>query len=174
MEPWSRASGTELLDQLLEIDAGVYLPGDLLAKIDIATMAFSLEARSPLLDREFMELAASIPTRYKASGVQRKIALKGALRGWVPDAVLDAPKQGFELPVARWLRTDLAPFTREVLLDRESAGRGWTEPDAVAKLIDEHCDGAADHGRKLWSLLVLELWAQSATDPHSELCAATA
>jgi asparagine synthase (glutamine-hydrolysing) len=174
LEPWSRASGTELLDQLLEIDAGVYLPGDLLTKIDIATMAFSLEARSPLLDREFMELAASIPARHKASGVQRKIALKGALRGWVPDAVLDAPKQGFELPVARWLRTDLAPFAREVLLDRESSERGWTEPGAVARLIDEHCDGGADHGRKLWSLLVLELWAQSATDPHSELCVATA
>lgn len=160
--PWRKATGAELLDQLLEIDATVYLPGDLLPKIDIATMAFSLEARSPLLDHELMELAASIPPQYKASGVQRKIALKSALRGRLPDTILDGPKQGFELPVAHWLRTDLASLTRDVLLDRESIDRGWMRPTEVAALIDQHVSGAADHGRKLWSLLVLELWAQSA------------
>ena len=174
LEPWRDASGTELLDQLLEVDATVYLPDDLLAKIDIATMAFSLEARSPLLDHEFMELAASIPVAQKASGVQRKIALRGALRGWVPDAILDGPKRGFELPVASWMRTDLAPFTREVLLDREGAERGWTQPEAVATLIDQHVAGTADHSRKLWSLLVLELWAQSRSSTAPELAAAPA
>jgi len=172
--PWREASGAELLDQLLEVDATVYLPGDLLAKIDVATMAFSLEARSPLLDHELMELAASIPPAYKANGMQRKIALRGALRGWVPDAVLDGPKQGFELPVARWLRGDLAPFAREVLLDRESAERGWLRPAAIEALLDEHCDGRADHGRGLWALLALELWAQSVavSQPQPEAIAA--
>ena len=174
LAPWRQAGGAELLDQLLEVDATVYLPGDLLTKIDIATMAFSLEARSPLLDHEFMELAASIPAAQKASGVQRKIALRGALRGWLPDAILDGPKQGFELPVANWLRTDLASFTREVLLDREGAERGWTRPEAVATLIDQHVAGAADHSRKLWSLLVLELWAQSLSSTAPELAAAPA
>ena len=158
--PWSEATGDDLLDQLLEIDAAVYLPGDLLAKIDIATMAYSLEARSPLLDHEFMELAASIPADRKARGARRKISLKNALRGWIPDAVLDGRKQGFELPVASWLRTDLAPFMREVLLD-PAAERGWIRPDEVARLIDQHVDGSANHGRKLWSLLALELWAQA-------------
>jgi asparagine synthase (glutamine-hydrolysing) len=172
--PWQEAGGTALLDQLLEIDATVYLPGDLLPKIDIATMAYSLEARSPLLDHELMELAASLPPEQKAHGVQRKIALRRALRDMLPEAVLDGPKQGFELPVARWLRTDLAPFTREVLLDRESADRGWTEPGAVAALIDQHVAGTADHGRKLWALLMLELWAQSATGATPELFAAAA
>lgn len=163
LDPWREASGEALLDQLLEVDATVYLPGDLLPKIDIATMAFSLEARSPLLDHELMELAASIPPEQKASGVQRKVALRRALRGWVPDTILDGTKQGFELPVANWLRTDLAPYAREVLLDRESAERGWTRPAAVEQLLDQHVAGAADHGRKLWSLLALELWAQSVT-----------
>lgn len=172
--PWREASGAELLDQLLEIDATVYLPGDLLPKIDISTMAFSLEARSPLLDHELMELAASIPPAYKASGAQRKIALRGALRGWLPDAVLDGRKQGFELPVARWLRTDLAPFAREVLLDRASAERGWVQPAMVETLIDEHLAGGVDHGRRLWSLLALELWAQSSTAPAPELDLAAA
>ncbi len=172
--PWSDASGGELLDQLLEVDATVYLPGDLLPKIDIATMAYSLEGRSPLLDHELMELAAAIPPQYKASGTRRKIALRDALRGWVPDTILDGPKQGFELPVARWLRTDLAPFTRDVLLDRASAERGWMEPTAVATLIDQHVSGAADHGRKLWALLTLELWAQSIADTAPEPAFATA
>ena len=141
----------------------VYLPGDLLPKIDIATMAFSLEARSPLLDHELMELAASIPARAtRRSGAQRKIALRGALRGWLPDAILDGRKQGFELPVARWLRTDLAPFTREVLLDRESAERGWMRPEAVEALIDRARRRHRRPRPQLWSLLTLELWAQSA------------
>ncbi|HEU4906248.1 MAG TPA: asparagine synthase (glutamine-hydrolyzing) [Solirubrobacterales bacterium] len=166
--PWREASGAELLDQLLEVDASVYLPGDLLAKIDIATMAFSLEARSPLLDHELMELAAAIPTAHKARGAQRKIALRGALRGRLPDEVLDGRKQGFELPVARWLRGDLAPFAREVLLDRAAAERGWARPEAVAALLDEHLAGAADHGRRLWSLLSLELWAQETLDAAPE------
>jgi asparagine synthase (glutamine-hydrolysing) len=172
--PWREASGSELLDQLLEVDATVYLPGDLLAKIDIATMAFSLEARSPLLDHELMELAASIPAEHKARGAQRKIALRGALRGWLPDEVLDGRKQGFELPVAGWLRSELAPFAREVLLDRASADRGWARPAAVEALIDEHVAGTADHGRRLWSLLALELWAHSALDrpPAPSLAAA--
>jgi asparagine synthase (glutamine-hydrolysing) len=165
--PWGEAGGAELLDQLLEVDATVYLPGDLLPKIDIATMAFSLEARSPLLDHELMELAASIPPERKASGVQRKIALRSALRGWVPDAILDGPKRGFELPVADWLRTDLAPFAREVLLDRDSATRGWIRPEGAAALIDDHVAGRADHGRRLWSLLMLEVWAQSASGAMS-------
>jgi asparagine synthase (glutamine-hydrolysing) len=164
--PWGEASGAALLDQLLEVDATVYLPGDLLTKIDVATMAFSLEARSPLLDHELMELAASIPPAHKANGMQRKIALRGALRGWVPDAVLDGPKQGFELPVGRWLRGELAPFARQVLLDRESAERGWARPAAIEALLDEHRDGRADHGRGLWALLALELWAQSAAVPQ--------
>jgi asparagine synthase (glutamine-hydrolysing) len=174
LKPWQEASGADLLDQLLEIDATVYLPGDLLTKIDIATMACSLEARSPLLDHEFMELAASIPPAHKAWGAQRKIALRGALRGWLPDEVLDGRKQGFELPVARWLRTDLAPFAREVLLDGSSANRGWIQPTAVAAMIDQHVAGSADHGRKLWSLIALEMWAHSATGSVPELRVATA
>jgi asparagine synthase (glutamine-hydrolysing) len=163
--PWREASGAALLDQLLEIDATTYLPGDLLPKIDIATMAFSLEARSPLLDHELMELAASIPPVHKARGMQRKIALRGALRGWVPDAILDGPKQGFELPVGSWLRHDLAPFAREVLLDPSSADRGWMQAAPVEALIDDHVAGRADHGRKLWSLLALELWAAQIEEP---------
>jgi asparagine synthase (glutamine-hydrolysing) len=164
LRSWREASGGELLDQLLEVDSTVYLPGDLLPKIDIATMAFSLEARSPLLDHEFMELAASIPPEHKASGARRKIALKGAVRDWLPDAIVDGPKRGFVLPVGNWLRTDLSSYMREVLLDRGSRGRSWTGRANVVALIDQHIAGTADHGHRLWSLLMLELWADSIAD----------
>ena len=172
--PGEKPAVPRLLDQLLEVDAGVYLPGDLLAKIDIATMAYSLEARSPLLDHELMELAASLPPEQKASGAERKIALRRALRGWVPDAILDGPKQGFELPVANWLRTDLAPYAREVLLDRQSAERGWTRPRRLNGLSTSTSPEPSDHGRKLWALLTLELWAQSSAEAAPEPLSAAA
>lgn len=166
--PWREASGAALLDQLLEVDASVYLPGDLLAKIDVATMAHSLEARSPLLDHELMELAAALPPEHKAHGAQRKIAFREALRGIVPSEILDGPKRGFELPVARWLRTDLAPFAREVLLDPGAAAGRWADPAAVEALIDAHVADRADHGRGLWALLALELWARSLDEGSAE------
>jgi asparagine synthase (glutamine-hydrolysing) len=165
---WREASGSGLLDQMLEVDTTVYLPGDLLPKIDVATMAYSLEARSPLLDHELLELAASIPPEQKAAATRRKVALRRAMRGRVPDEILDGRKQGFQLPVSRWLRTDLAPFAREVLLDRQCAERGWIQQRAVVELIDQHVAGFADHGRRIWSLLVLELWADSLADEAAQ------
>ena len=174
LDPWREASGSDLLDQLLEVDTSVYLPGDLLTKIDIATMAYSLEGRSPLLDQEFMELAASLPSEQKARGGQRKIALRGALRGRVPDAILDGRKQGFELPVAGWLRADLQPYAREVLLDPAAAERGWLDPVAVERLLDQHRSGAEDHGKRLWTLLNLELWGRFAAEPTGAPLAAAA
>ena len=166
--PWGEASGAALLDQLLEIDATVYLPGDLLAKIDIATMAFSLEARSPLLDHELMELAASIPPAYKANGMQRKIALRGALRGWVPDASSTAPSRGSS---CRW-RAGCGASWRRSRAKSCSTGRA---PSAAgrARRRSRRCStstatAGADHGRGLWALLALELWAQSVAAPQPQ------
>jgi asparagine synthase (glutamine-hydrolysing) len=168
LRPWREASGADLLDQFLEIDVSTYLPGDLLTKIDIATMAYSLEARSPLLDHEFMELAASLQPRHKAHGVQRKLALRGALRGWVPDEILDGRKQGFELPLARWFRGDLSSFAREVLLDPGARSRACFESAYVETLLDRHGGGADDHGRRIWSLLLLELWQRQVIEQPRE------
>jgi asparagine synthase (glutamine-hydrolysing) len=166
LEPWAGASGESLLDQLLEIDVLTYLPGDLLTKMDIATMASSLEARSPMLDHEFMELAASLPPGWKARGLQRKRALRAALRGWVPDEILDAPKRGFEVPIAQWLRGELAGFARDVLLDPAAIERGWFREQAIRDLLDRHVSGREDHGAQIWSLLVLELWQREVVAPR--------
>ncbi len=164
LEPWRSSTATDLLDQLLDIDVSTYLPDDLLVKIDVATMAYSLEGRSPLLDHELMELAASLPPGLKAARGRRKLALRSALRGWIPDEILDGPKRGFRLPVARWLRGELRDYAREVLLDPGSRSRGWCEVREVRRLLDEHTAGTHDHGRGIWTLLILELWHRETAD----------
>jgi asparagine synthase (glutamine-hydrolysing) len=177
LDPWRSSTATELLDQLLDVDVNSYLPDDLLPKIDIATMAYSLEGRSPLLDHELMELAASLPPELKAARGQRKRVLRSALRGWIPDEILDGPKRGFRLPVARWLREDLRGYAREALLDPGSSSRGWCEEREVRRLLDEHADGLDDHGREIWTLLMLELWQREIADvsrPETSLSAIAA
>jgi asparagine synthase (glutamine-hydrolysing) len=163
LEPWRSSTATGLLDRMLDVDVNSYLPGDLLAKIDVATMAYSLEGRSPLLDHELMEFAAALPAELKARRGQRKRVLRSALRGWVPDEVLDAPKRGFELPVARWFREDLRGYSHEVLLDPSARARGWCRERELRCMLDDHAAGARDHGRQIWTLMMLELWYREAS-----------
>ncbi len=158
LTPWRSSQASELLDRFLDVDVNSYLPDDLLTKIDIATMAHSLEGRSPLLDHELMEFAASLPADLKVARGQGKRILRSALRGWIPDRILDAPKRGFELPVARWLRDDLREYSRETLLDSCATSRGWCREQEVLRLLDEHAAGSHDHGLRIWTLLMLELW----------------
>lgn len=153
------------LERFMDADINTYLPSDLLVKMDIATMAHSLEVRSPLLDHEFMELAASLPTELKLRGRQRKVGLKDALRAWVPDHILDRPKMGFSVPLAEWFRGRLRTMPEEILLDTRSRERGILRPEAVRRLIDDHLERRADNSRKLWALLQLELWFRSYVDP---------
>jgi asparagine synthase (glutamine-hydrolysing) len=156
-EPWREASGRDRLDLLLEVDVRTYLPGDLLTKIDIATMAHSLEARSPFLDPEMMQFAASIPAPMKLRGMEKKAVLRDALRAWLPASILDRPKQGFSVPLAEWLRGELREYSREVLLDPGAFSVGRFRAGAVEALLDEHRDGS-DHSQRIWALLMLELW----------------
>ncbi|MEO8092017.1 MAG: asparagine synthase (glutamine-hydrolyzing) [bacterium] len=153
------------LERFLDADVNTYLPSDLLVKMDIATMAHSLEVRSPLLDHVFMELAAGLPAAMKRRGRTSKVALKDALRTWVPDHILDRPKMGFSVPLADWFRGRLRELPEEVLLDDRSLGRGIFREEAIRALIDHHLAGRADNSRKLWSLLQLELWFRTYIDP---------
>ena len=153
------------LERLLEADVHTFLASDLLVKMDIATMAHSLEVRSPLLDHVFMELAASLPVELKRRGRRSKIGLKDALRRWVPDHVLDRPKMGFNVPLSEWFRGRLRTLPSEVLLDPISLGRGMFREQAIEALIADHLAGRADNSRKLWALLQLELWFRSYVDP---------
>ena len=155
--PFESATGTSRLDRLLQTDVESYLPGDLLTKVDIATMAHSLEARSPFLDHELMEFAATIPANYKARGARKKWILRRAYRGVLPDSILDGPKRGFGVPLARWFRDELASWTREILLAPEVGG-GMLNREAIRQLIDEHQTGGVDRSFHIWALLCLEQW----------------
>jgi len=161
---WAAATGSSVVDKMLEVDVSTYLVDDLIAKIDIATMAYGLEARSPFLDHELMELAASIPANLKVRGASKKWILRQALRGWLPDDILDRPKQGFSVPLSAWLRGDLRDWSRDVLLDPRSLGRGCFEPAAVRGLLERHDRGADGDAKRIWALVMLELWHRELID----------
>jgi asparagine synthase (glutamine-hydrolysing) len=156
-----RAPGIRGL-QLLDLET--YLPGDLLVKADLTSMAASLELRSPLLDHEVVELGLSLPDRLKAKGTRGKLALRRAFAAELPPEVLAAPKRGFGVPVSLWFRGELRGLARETLLDGTARGRGLFRPATVERLLDEHAAGRADHGARLWSLLMLELWQRTHLD----------
>ena len=157
---WDRCRSPAIVDHMLATDVQTYLPGDLLVKMDIATMAYSVEARSPLLDHRVMEFASSIPAGLKLRGLQGKVILRDALRGRLPDEVLDLPKMGFAVPLARWFREDLRSLPEDVLLDPVSTRRGYFRREPIERMIAEHRAGRADHSARLWNLLQLELWHQ--------------
>ena len=139
-------------------DIHTYLPDDLLVKVDIASMAHSLEARSPLLDQNLMEWAARIPAAQKFANGETKSILKSALEPYLPHEVLYRPKMGFGVPIDRWLRNELKDYAHEILLSSEARQRGLVKPEYVQMLLDEHCNGVRLHHTRLWGLLMLELW----------------
>jgi asparagine synthase (glutamine-hydrolysing) len=162
--PWLESLSDEPLDRMLNVDINTYLPGQLLTKVDVASMAYSLEARSPLLDHELMELAASLPVKLKLAGSERKVAFRRALRGCIPDEILDGRKQGFVLPLSEWLRGELREYAREILLDPAAVRRGYFRRERVASLLDRHASGMEDNSRGIWNLLVFELWHRRFVD----------
>jgi len=161
---WATTSGESVIDKMLEVDVDTYLAGDLIPKIDIATMAHALEARSPFLDHELMQLAASIPAALKVRGSEKKWILREALREWLPGDLLDRPKQGFSVPLSAWLRTDLRSWSRDILLDPLTLGRGYFRREAVETLLDRHAAGVDADDQRIWSLLMLELWHREYID----------
>ena len=156
------------LDTLLDTDVNLYLVDDLLVKMDRATMANSLEARSPFLDHLFMEFAASLPVAFKQAWGQKKRILKASLRGHVPDEILDRPKMGFSVPIAEWFRGDLREMAHDVLLSAPASQRGYFDPEEIANLLHEHAR-RIDHGTRLWDLLMLELWHREFVDQAASL-----
>jgi asparagine synthase (glutamine-hydrolysing) len=163
-DAWDSSSARGPIQRLLDVDLHTYLPGDLLVKTDIASMAHSLEVRSPLLDHVLIERVAELPEAYKLRRGETKALLKEAMRPWLPEEVLSRPKMGFGVPLADWFRGRLAQLPREVLLDRTALGRRIFRPDRIGKLIDDHVSRTADHANKLWSLIQLELWFRTYVD----------
>ncbi|HEV8370374.1 MAG TPA: asparagine synthase (glutamine-hydrolyzing) [Pyrinomonadaceae bacterium] len=159
LETWFKhANGSGLVDTLLLTDLMTYLPNDLLVKVDIATMAVSLEARSPFLDHHVIEFAASLPERLKLRRLTTKYLLKKVLRQLLPSENLDRRKMGFGVPIGHWFRGKMQPFLREVVLSDKALRRGLFKPEAVRQLVELHTRGERDYSHQLWTLLMLELW----------------
>ena len=151
------------LDQLVRSDLAYYLPGDILTKIDMATMANSLELRSPMLDVNVVEWGLSLPRKYRIKGFETKHILKDVARSLVPANLIDRPKMGFGIPRAEWLRTGMKAMVIDTLTDATATQRGWFNAVEVKKVIDIHMAGE-DKDNLIWPMLMLELWARTWLD----------
>jgi asparagine synthase (glutamine-hydrolysing) len=152
---WRRPRDVDALYRAQYADFHTYLPDQILAKADRAAMAVSLEGRPPLLDHQFVERFANLPAREKIRRGRGKHALREALRGRVRDAILDGPKRGFDVPLRPWIAGPLSAAVAEAI---EALPADWFERGVLRARLAEHRGGGRDHGRLLWSLLVLEHW----------------
>jgi asparagine synthase (glutamine-hydrolysing) len=148
---------------MIRSDLDAYLPGDLLVKVDTATMASSLELRSPLLDVNVVEWGVSLPRKYKIRGLETKHILKDVARSLLPASLIDRPKMGFGIPRAEWLRTEMKDLVIDTLTDTTARQRGWLEQVQVKKVLDAHMSGQ-DKDNLIWPMLMLELWARTWLD----------
>jgi asparagine synthase (glutamine-hydrolysing) len=152
------AEADSFLDRVLYADVMMYLPDDLLVKVDVASMANSLEVRSPFLDHEFMEFAAGIPAEMKLKGLTTKYILKEALRNILPDEVLFREKMGFGVPIDYWFRNELKGMVYDTLLSEKAVSRGYFKKESIKKILDEHVSEKWNWHNHIWNLLMLELW----------------
>lgn len=165
LEKWfANTNGSGMLDAVLLADQMTYLPNDLLVKVDIASMANSLEARSPFLDHKLIEFAASLPESMKMQRFQTKSFLKKIAAQLVPKEVIYRRKMGFGVPIGKWLRGEMKDFLKSVLLSEASLKRGVAKPDMIERYVREHIEMERDHTFQLWTLLMLELWYQRFID----------
>ncbi len=155
---FERSDGENPVDRTLFVDVMSYLPDDLLVKVDIASMANALEARSPFLDHPLMEFCASLPETLKLKGLEGKYLLKQCLPELLPAQILSRRKMGFGVPLELWFRKELKAMSYETLLARRSLERGYFREGALRNLLEEHTRGEADHSYRIWALLMLELW----------------
>jgi asparagine synthase (glutamine-hydrolysing) len=176
---WTREAAREVTELLGEppapgitglqlVDLETYLPGDLLLKSDLASMAHSLELRSPLLDHEVVQLGLSLPDSLRFRGRVGKQALRRAFAAELPPQVAARGKTGFGVPIAGWFRGELRELAGDVLLDRRAVERGLFRSDVVEGLLADHAAGRADHAHRLWCLLMLELWQRSHVETAAE------
>jgi len=150
------APAREALDRAQYADMKIWLPGDILTKVDRTSMNVSLEAREPLLDHRLVEFAAKLPVSLRLSGGEGKWLLKKSMEGHLPEDILYRPKMGFVTPVSAWFREALAPAAEALSGKSTLMETGWFNPDFVAKAARDHKAGLADNGRLLWQLVMLE------------------
>ena len=158
-EYYDEAPASDALSRLMYLDVKTYLTGDILTKVDRMSMATSLEVRVPMLDHEFVEWVASLPVDWKfRTGIRKYILKKLAERLGIPSPLLHRRKQGFQLPLVDWMRSEMKDQFLRVLLEPRTLQRGYFKPEAVRALVEEHARGRRNRSGMLWRMLVLELW----------------
>jgi asparagine synthase (glutamine-hydrolysing) len=168
-DPWRgalerlRENRGHWLSAVQRFDLTTYLPLDILTKVDRTSMAHSIEVRAPLLDHELVEFAARIPPELQLRDGTTKHLFKRAMRGILPDSIIDRPKHGFAVPLGRWFRGTLSGFVRELLLSQKSTERGIFEPRYVERLIERH-EAGRPLDLQIWTLMSFELWCRTFLD----------
>jgi asparagine synthase (glutamine-hydrolysing) len=163
--PWrSKAAcmesgNTNWLSALQRLDMKNYLPLDILTKVDRMSMAHSIETRVPLLDHKLVEFAATIPPEMNLKNGTTKYVLKQAMRGILPDAIIDRPKHGFAVPLGYWFRGRLGPYVRDLLLGESASRRGLFNRSYIEGMVAQHEKGR-NLDMQLWTLISFELWAR--------------
>lgn len=158
------ANGASIVNRMLYVDTKTSLPDDLLLKADKMTMANSLELRVPFLDHKILEFAASLPSSFKVRRFTTKYLVKRALKGRLPKEILQRRKVGFPVPDDAWLRTELDPWVKEVLLDRQTLNRGYFERSCIERIIAENKRSGGALSKVVLSLVTLELWHRAFLD----------
>jgi asparagine synthase (glutamine-hydrolysing) len=152
------AAGSDTLSRRQYLDIHTYLPGDILAKVDRASMAVSLECRAPLLDHVLAEFAATIPPGMRIRGMTTKYLLKKVAERLMPAEMVHRPKMGFSIPVTLWLRGEWMAKSHDLILGPRALGRGIFQESFLRRVMDEHRTGKRDNSSMIWSLMMLELW----------------
>ena len=160
----NRISTGNPIDNLLYLDSKTYLPSDILTKVDRMSMAASLEARVPLLDHKLIDFVMQIPSELKLKGLETKYIFRKAVRGLVPDEILDRPKQGFGVPIGDWINLQLRDRIHQTLKEKKTLERGYFDVKYIETLLDEHSKKRRDHSYSLWLLFMLELWHRQFMD----------
>ena len=155
-EHWAKADTTDPLKQAQYADIKTWLPGDILVKVDRASMVNSLEVRAPLLDHRLVEWGVNLPADLKIAGGEKKAVLKKALASFVPHDLLYRPKQGFSVPIDSWFRHQLKDQVRDALTSGRLYDSGLFDDLTITRLLDQHQSGARDHSRALWLLLMFQ------------------
>lgn len=168
---FDEVSHLDILAQMQYVDIKTWLVDDLLLKADKMTMAASIELRVPFLDHEMIEFGLALPMNVKRRNGVGKAFLKNLMRRYLPDDLLYRPKQGFPVPISKWLREDLYQPVRAILLDERCTSRGYFRRDYISECLERHRTGREDRSRRLFSLLVLELWHRKFIDGEAQAAA---
>jgi len=170
VDVYNKPDYDDILDRVSYTDINTYLPEDLLVKMDIASMSNSLEARSPLLDHNLLEFTATLPSSWKLkNGINKKYILKETFRDFLPKEIMSRPKQGFGIPIGKWLREDLSGYLKEILYSEQTMRRPYFNHKNIKILVENHLSGKEDHGYRLFALIVLELWHRIFIDKNIKI-----